>query len=392
LKTSKKNNDIDIIVSLIISLSVFFSNSAFAAGIEKPATTPTNKSSQTVSKSPVTSLPSYLPKDDSPSQSSPQRNVCPSNSMPNMMSSVNCSSDQDNNNIENQSSPSSHYPGKSSNMPLNRDDPSSFTPESQGSLLPPVSSSKKSSFKYDRIENESKPIPGNIVDVYPEVSTLVYLSNSDVNRFKCSNGEVKDVIFSQEKGVKVQINGNSAFVKYLIGQNQMTQKKSYADVPTDFHVVCGDDSIYTIVGVPKTIPPQTIQLVNTKDKIKDNIELFSGSSIENKIGKFIHYAFNDEYPATFDVSKVDKHLDLFEKIDLYYLKKISIAGEGVTLKEFVLSLRPQYSKEKEIIITEKHFLLSEITKEPFAIALEPTPLVGTNKVRLFIIEKSNVPN
>lgn len=258
-----------------------------------------------------------------------------------------------------------------------------------GEGLPaPVAMGKKSRFKYERIENESKPISGNIVEVYPEMSTLVYLSNSDINRIKCSNGDVKDVVYSDEKGVKVSFSGNSAFVKYLIGQNQITQAKIYADVPTDFHIVCSDNTIYTIIGVPKKIPPQTVQLMNTKDKVKENVDLFGSTSIENKIGKIIRYAYNDEYPSTFDVQEINKHLDIFEKIDLYLKRKITVSGEGVTLKEFILTIRPQFTNEKRIVLSEKHFLIPEITKEPYAIGLEPVPLEGTNKVRLFIVEKS----
>lgn len=270
------------------------------------------------------------------------------------------------------------------------DDPQTqASPDPTEALRAAARKGKATTFKYERLENESKQIPGNVVEVLPEISTLVYLSNSDVNRIVCSNGDVKDIYFSQEKGVKVQTNGNSAYIKYLIAENPATQKKVYAKVPTEFFIVCGENATYTLVGVPKTIPPQTIQLVNPKDKVKDNLELFSGASVENKIGKTIKLAYIDELPSSFDVVDVKQYLNIYEKIEVFFRRKIIVAGEGIAVKEFVLSVKPPFNtQDSGFKVTEKDFLTPELTKEPYAIALEPTELKGQNKVRLFIVEKS----
>ncbi|MFZ2800629.1 MAG: type-F conjugative transfer system secretin TraK [Syntrophorhabdus sp.] len=242
-------------------------------------------------------------------------------------------------------------------------------------------------FSYDNIPNSSEIVPGTITSVIPEISTKILLSNSDVNRIVCSSGSVKDVIFSKEKGISVTISGNSAFVKFFIAQNQSDNSKLYATLPVEMFVVCSDNVVYSLVAQPVKIPAQTVQLIDNKDNIRENIEMFVSIPLETKIAKLIRFVYSDDIPSSFSVKNIDNRITVFKDVDIYFKKEVIVPGEGLKLKEFIVSLKNPLP-ENELKFTETDFLAPELTKSPLAIALEPKPLTGNNLVRLFVVERS----
>jgi hypothetical protein len=92
--------------------------------------------------------------------------------------------------------------------------------------------------------------------VTPEVSTAVTLSNSDINRITCRE-EIKDVVFSREKGLSVKTVGKDAFVKFLITRKD--EKEVYSSTPSELFVVCGEN-VYNLIALPKRVPSQTVRL------------------------------------------------------------------------------------------------------------------------------------
>ena len=253
--------------------------------------------------------------------------------------------------------------------------------------VPPPPTISTEPFSYDNIPNSTTIIPGTIVSVTPEISTKILLSSSDVNRIVCSSGGVKDVMFSQEKGISVSMSGNSAFVKFSIAQNQMDNSKLYANLPIEMFVVCSDNNVYSIIAQPQKIPAQTIQLVDNKDNIHDNIAIFESIPLETKIAKLIRFAYNGEIPSSFSVNAVNNQISVFKDVDIFFRHEVSVPGEGLKLKEFVLSLKNPLP-DIELKFKETDFLVPELTRTPLAISLEPKPLSGSALVRLFIVERS----
>lgn len=253
--------------------------------------------------------------------------------------------------------------------------------------VPPPLTISTEPFSYDNIPNSTTIIPGTIVSVTPEISTKILLSSSDVNRIVCSSGGVKDVMFSQEKGISVSMSGNSAFVKFSIAQNQMDNSKLYANLPIEMFVVCSDNNVYSIIAQPQKIPAQTIQLVDNKDNIHDNIAIFESIPLETKIAKLIRFAYNGEIPSSFSVNAVNNQISVFKDVDIFFRHEVSVPGEGLKLKEFVLSLKNPFP-DIELKFKETDFLVPELTRTPLAISLEPKPLSGSALVRLFIVERS----
>ena len=167
----------------------------------------------------------------------------------------------------------------------------------------------------------------------------------------------------------------------------MDNSKLYANLPIEMFVVCSDNNVYSIIAQPQKIPAQTIQLVDNKDNIHDNIAIFESIPLETKIAKLIRFAYNGEIPSSFSVNAVNNQISVFKDVDIFFRHEVSVPGEGLKLKEFVLSLKNPLP-DIELKFKETDFLVPELTRTPLAISLEPKPLSGSALVRLFIVERS----
>ena len=114
----------------------------------------------------------------------------------------------------------------------------------------------------------AKVVTDAMVQVLPEVSSQVFLSNLDINRITCMGDRpVKDIVYSAEKGVTTKINGSNAFIKLQMHQASPSAVPEVIDEPVELYVVCGNDNdVYTLIGVPKKIPAQWVQLVSKTGK------------------------------------------------------------------------------------------------------------------------------
>jgi len=231
-------------------------------------------------------------------------------------------------------------------------------------------------------------IPPGGARVLPEATTKVVLSNRDVNRITCSEGPIKDIIYSKEKGITVKTEGNDAFVKFLITRDPMTGDLKYATVPSEFYVVCGKDSVvYTLIALPRNVPAQAVQLVSLKKNIKKNISLFEGLPFERRVVLMVKAAFRNKIPDSFTVKRLNRTLNLFRYINITLRREIRAEGEGLLLKEYVLVLKDSYPGSQRRL-EEKLFLLPEVTRHPVGISLEKLILRKGQSSRLFIVERT----
>ena len=222
--------------------------------------------------------------------------------------------------------------------------------------------------------------------VLPEVTTKVLLSNRDVNRVTCMNGPIKDIIYSKEKGITVKADWNNAFVKFLISRDPATGDMIYTKIPSEFYVVCGKEgTVYTLIAVPRDIPAQAVQLFSHKKEIKKNLSMFEGIPFERKVLLLVKDTYRDQIPDSFTVKLLNRPLNIFRDISISLKRQINADGEGLDVKEYVLSLKPQSTKEN-MRLKEKFFLLPELAQNPVGIALEHMTLKKGRPARLFIVE------
>lgn len=213
--------------------------------------------------------------------------------------------------------------------------------------------------------------------VSPEVAAMVELSSSDINRLVCP-ADIKDVVYSKEKGIVVRIAGRNAFLKFSIKKEG--QKEVYSTTPTDLYVVCGE-KVFNLIAVPKRIPSKTVMLSGQDDKTKKNIALFSGMPFEKKVLSIIRSVYTENIPESFTVRGGEKPYDFYKGLRLTLRRTVSVEGEGVILKEFVAEAL------EDIELEEKDFLRSELISNPVAVSIDRLKLSKGETARIIMAER-----
>lgn len=228
----------------------------------------------------------------------------------------------------------------------------------------------------------AKPFPADLQQqtVIPEVSSQINLSSSDANRIVCSQ-EIRDVIFSAEKGVSVKAVGKNAFVKFRITRKD--DRELYSSTPTELFIVCGE-SVYNLIGIPRRIPSQTIRLSPGSEKIRQNAAIYGSLPFEKKVIAVTKAVYTGDIPEGFSVQTANRKLPLFRDLDLTHLRSFRVEGEGLSVKEFAISSR---KTGEELKIREKDFLREEIASRPVGIALDKQILKPGETAKLIVVEQ-----
>jgi conjugal transfer pilus assembly protein TraK len=228
-----------------------------------------------------------------------------------------------------------------------------------------------------------RPLPAEVQQqtVIPEVSTQVSMSSSDANRIVCSQ-EIKDVIFSGEKGVSVKVSGRNAFVKFRIQRKD--EREMYSSTPTEIFVVCGE-SVYNLIAVPRRIPAQTVRLSHGSEKIEKNAALYGALPFEKKVMAVIRAVYTGEVPDGYTETGMRGQIAIFRDLDVTMVRGFRVEGEGLRVKEFMVSSR---KSGEELKITEKDFLRQEVAMKPVAIALDRHTLKQGETARAIVVEQA----
>lgn len=228
-------------------------------------------------------------------------------------------------------------------------------------------------------ESKYDTLAGNSYIVSPEKTTMVKMSSSDVNRIVCSV-DIKDVVYSEEKGLQVKISGKNAFVKFLV--KKLGGKETYSTIPADMYVVCGD-KVYNIIAMPERIPSVNVYLEDKEQKIKEVLEKNATMPYERKIINYVKDFMSGKIPPEATYNSVEKEYKIYQDVEIREKGDYVIEGEGFTVRVFHVT-----SKKQGIEIREKDFLKKEITQNPLAISLDKLKLNQGDKAILLIIEKT----
>lgn len=220
--------------------------------------------------------------------------------------------------------------------------------------------------------------------IIPETPSQIFVSSSDINRIICPV-EIRDAIYSKEKGLTVRLAGNNAFVKFLVMKKD--GKDLYATTPSEIYIVCGE-SVYTMIAVPRRIPAQTVQLSGGKtDSIKKNLALFSEIPFEKKIIGIIKKIYTDNVPDSFTVRTMDKSFPVFQGLALVLHATFTVDGEGLRVKEYRARIADS-SKENAVYLKEKDFLTTELAQRPVAVSIDVMNLKKDETSRIFVVERA----
>ena len=221
------------------------------------------------------------------------------------------------------------------------------------------------------------------VTVMPEIAQSVEMSSSDVNRITCAS-EIKDVIFSKEKGISVRFSGKDAFVKFLTTRKE--GQTTYSTIPSELFIVCGEN-VYTLIAIPRRIPARSVRLSPGRiDNVKKNKSLLGALPFEKKMLSVIRNLTTEEIPDSFTVTTLNKKVELFKELDLALARIAVIDGEGIQVKEYRAVLLG--GGKATIELGEKDFLRNEISVRPLAISLDRLILKKGETLRVFVVEYS----
>jgi conjugal transfer pilus assembly protein TraK len=220
--------------------------------------------------------------------------------------------------------------------------------------------------------------------VSPEVATQVRLSNSDINRVICPV-DMKDAIYSEEKGLTINLSGKNAFVKFLVVKKD--GKEMYSVTPSEIYFVC-DGAVYTMVAIPARIPAQTVQLVPGKaGTAKKNIELYGELPFEKRIIAIVKRVYTNDVPDSFTETVVGRKMDIFKNLDVTLRSTYVIEGEGLRVKEFAVRISPA-STLASISFKESDFLRTDVSLHPVAVSAESMTLKKGETSRVFVVERN----
>lgn len=214
--------------------------------------------------------------------------------------------------------------------------------------------------------------------IKPEAPIEVDLSSSDVNRITCGS-PISDLIYSQEKGIEGQFNGNNAFIKYkLVRQGN---EETYASNPTELYLVCGGE-VYTLIANPKRIPAVTLKLSSPKTA-KSSLT-FAGMPYERKVVQLVQEGYKGIYPEYYKITEENREIRLSPDVRLILKRTVDVEDENLRLKVFYVTGNPVQGKTLEL--TERDFLLPVIGQQFAAVAIEDHTLPLGSMTRLFVVE------
>lgn len=162
------------------------------------------------------------------------------------------------------------------------------------------------------------------------------VSMTDVNRIVCPEA-VKDVFFSEEKGLISKVSGTDVFIKFpvtiVVDQQTGDKTTKYSNQNAEVFLVCGG-STRSLLLKPARISAQTIIL---KQEINDlgSIEEFKGKDEEEILSALMKAAIENRIPSGFKDTRKNEVWDIERggaKIKVVYHKEYF--GSGYKVKEF----------------------------------------------------------
>ncbi|MGB9756080.1 MAG: TraK domain-containing protein [Desulfurella sp.] len=225
-----------------------------------------------------------------------------------------------------------------------------------------------------------KPRESQIVN--PEIPTEVIVSNTSVNRFIC-NGNITDVIYSQEKNFSIKVNENNMFLKLPVKIKMVDgqeKERMVFNEKSEMYINC-DGSIYSVIIVPMQTSSQTIYLQNPKGDMKKAQEFAKKKTRDDFVISLIDALLNNNFPQGFKVSEHGKFYSMPDMNNVDFLLYRTIEGAGFVAKEFII-----YSKDK-VKIEDVQLAKIEDVVNPVAVAILDSEFSGVTKG--YVVEAVN---
>lgn len=228
--------------------------------------------------------------------------------------------------------------------------------------------------------NDHLDKPTTVKFISPDMSSIVQLSNRDINRIVCS-GPMSDLIYSEEKGVTGHFSGNSAFIKFKA--EELDGQLTYAETPSELFIVC-NGAVYTLIAEPQATSSVTLHLAApAKDVLKKNIDHYKNMPLEKQVLQIIKEGFEGGYPSSYKVSNADTLIPLCGDLSVNLIQTVDVEGIGLRLKQYKVAS----TRDETMELKEKTFLSLFISEAILAVAIEDQVLNTGEATRVFVVEK-----
>ena len=212
---------------------------------------------------------------------------------------------------------------------------------------------------------------------------FVDVSKTDVNRIICENGEFGKVVYSKDKEISIQKDGENAFIKLLpviTRSNNVVIDSVINEFNRDVYFEC-NQKIYSLNLIPKDISAQTILLFDDGTR-KNNIEAkrFEQSSpFEKTVINIIKNVYKEKEPDGYVTKILPPKYIKFNELELLPTK--TYTGNDYMIYEYKITAL------ENIELDEKMFI-NFVANNPLAISLSELNLQKNEEARLFVVSNA----
>lgn len=210
---------------------------------------------------------------------------------------------------------------------------------------------------------------------YKGEAITVPVSAEQSNRITLPS-RITDKLYSKEKNLIININGNQAFVKFAPivettklkmdaekeAKTQKTEIIYQKNSPTELHLVTEDDVTYTFILIPTQMDTQTIIVTNSKQKKKELSYKETLTPFKNLLDDLTKKILINEIVFGYEEEKKDELVASSPTIDIN-LKKIY---RGSKLDVFKYELKSHSDKGEEV---QERDLIPLVNKSIYRIVL-----------------------
>jgi hypothetical protein len=207
-----------------------------------------------------------------------------------------------------------------------------------------------------------------VVHVRPDGVNEVPVSTREINHI-LSDHNINNIKLPEDSPLSIDIQGKNAFL-------QCKSKKP------EIIYISTQGNIYTLRIKPTAIGAQKIHLVGN---INNAVTKLHGNSREKLAVEIIKAAFSKgKLLEKARESRLSRHRRLIKDIIIKEHRRYDFEEDHLTLKVYIVKLANSF-KYQRFKVTEKNFLIPDLTKKPIGIALSRDYLTKNDYVRLFIL-------
>ncbi|MDX9814679.1 MAG: type-F conjugative transfer system secretin TraK [Sulfurimonadaceae bacterium] len=208
----------------------------------------------------------------------------------------------------------------------------------------------------------------------------VDISKTDLNRIVCKDGRIDAVNYSKDKEIAIEQGKSDAFVRLLpvtTTSNGQVINTTVNEFVREVFVECNDKT-YSLNLIPKSIPSQTIVLVDSTVKADKRVarSYENSTPYEELILGLTKSIYKGIEPDGYETQNLNEPSVEFEELKLTPLRK-HIGGEYAVYEYEILP-------KADIEIEEKMFL-KYIAKNPLAISATKLNLKANESQRLIVV-------